>query len=197
LAYRHQWKNNKIHTLWAANTRISADKYLLNKSTAQYGGVILNTIQKNKKICFKFGLYYNKEFFGHFFVPLLGIEWRVKPRIWIYGYLSSGFTFEYKINPKWYVGFANNSIYQSYRVTSTSNYIVNGHTFWANNQIKGFANYYTKYKLVPYIEGGVNLTRRYIEYDKLDTPTNNSYFSQTNNRFFLNIGIAYRLRLDE
>jgi hypothetical protein len=40
----------------------------------QYGGALLATWKKNPSVSFKLGMYYNKEFFGDFFIPLLGID---------------------------------------------------------------------------------------------------------------------------
>jgi len=46
----------------------------------QYGGVILTTWNRNQFASLKFGIYYNKEFFGNYFIPLIGIDWKINKK---------------------------------------------------------------------------------------------------------------------
>jgi hypothetical protein len=45
---------------------------------------------------FRFGVYANAEFFGLFVIPLLGCDWRIDSRNYLFGILPGRLTFEHE-----------------------------------------------------------------------------------------------------
>lgn len=87
----------------------------------QLGGIALVTRVVRQDLQFKFGLYYNREFFGNFFMPLAGVDWRINDRFQIYGVLPSNYRIEYKLNRKWNAGVGFRSFQRSYRLSNNGN----------------------------------------------------------------------------
>lgn len=80
----------------------------------QLGGYMLNTIERNKNLNLKWGFYYNKEFFGDFFVPLVGIDWKINNRNKIFGVLPSRLIYEHQLSETVYAGGLFETITTSY-----------------------------------------------------------------------------------
>ena len=64
---------------------------------AQLGGIFLENYIVNNHLKFKLGLYYNREAFGNFFMPLVGMDWKVNKRLSLYGTLPSNYRVEINI----------------------------------------------------------------------------------------------------
>jgi hypothetical protein len=194
--YEHRWKDTSFKTFVAIIPKMSADAFCWNRNNFQLGGAVLNTYTQNKNLSFKLGLYYNREFFGNFFLPLIGADWRVTPKLWVYGVLFNGVSAEYKLSKSWYIGCNTSNNYQSYRENNTKKYIINAKFKSGNTQIKGFVNYYLTKHLMFYTEAGYIAKRRYVEYKADKTESNHPFLRKSNNGVFMNLGLAYRYRLD-
>src|SRR5260221_749138 len=59
---------------------------LLNDNFQAVGAVLL-TYKRNPTLKYKFGMYYNSEFSGAFFMPLLGLDWKIDDRNYLFGVL--------------------------------------------------------------------------------------------------------------
>ena len=68
----------------------------------QYGGALLATWNKDVFTSIKLGVYYNKEFFGNFFVPLIGIDWQINSRNNLFGVLPGSLWFQHKVSQKFF-----------------------------------------------------------------------------------------------
>jgi hypothetical protein len=90
------------------------------KDEFQMGGVILVTYKKRNNLKYKLGLYYNREFFGNYFMPLAGIDWKINDRIYLFGVLPGSMNVEYRICKGLYTGLAYKSNTASYRLGSSS-----------------------------------------------------------------------------
>ena len=86
----------------------------ISKESLQAGGAFLLTYKKHHNISYKAGLCYNREFFGHFFMPLIGLDWRIDPKNNLFGVLPGNFTFEHKVTGKFYYGATFRAITNSY-----------------------------------------------------------------------------------
>ena len=212
-----QWKDGKWSALMLIIPRISSDWEKLSKKHYQLGGVVLFTYTcsgracpstTNKHLKLKFGLYYNREFFGNFFMPLAGFEWKANEKLNIFGVLPGSMNIEYKLNKSLYTGIAYKSITTSYRLSdSTDNYYVReGHRFWGHWQLKGFVNFYPVKNIALFAEFGGTSWRRYEVYEndrenKKDPVTEPGSFYPVYRTFkngvFFNVGIAFRVRLDQ
>jgi hypothetical protein len=77
LAYLKQWKNKSWKTAFAFIPRISSDFKNVSSNDYQLGGAVVATYQKKENLSYKFGAYYNSEYFGFFMLPLFGMEWEI------------------------------------------------------------------------------------------------------------------------
>lgn len=195
--YLKTW-NGKWKTLFLALPRLNSDQLVLTKDALQPGGVLLFTYVKSEYLKYKFGLYYNREFFGHYFIPLAGIEWRPSPRINAFGVLPANMNIEYRVNKMLYTGFSWQSITSSYRMhDSDMKYFVrNGDRFWGHNQVRMFINSYLTKNIVFFTEAGYTVFRKFEAYVAGREKTEHPVFAKTKNGTLLNAGIAYRIRLD-
>lgn len=100
VSWLHQWKNERWNTAFVAIAQSNALKTnWFEQNTFQAGGAIVNTFTKNEDFKIKFGVYGNAEFFGPYFLPLLGVDWNINERLGLYGLLPSYLFLEYKIVP--------------------------------------------------------------------------------------------------
>ncbi|HSC54113.1 MAG TPA: hypothetical protein VLC98_10845 [Phnomibacter sp.] len=103
---------------WTMNlmpiVRTNGEK-LFGEKTFQIGGVAFWSYEKapGKKI--RMGAYANSDFFGFFFMPLLGADWRIDKRNYIFGLLPGRLTYEHQFSKCLYGGSTFRAITNSYR----------------------------------------------------------------------------------
>jgi hypothetical protein len=56
--------------------KLSSDLKRIGRDDFQFGGLVLIDYKKRERFKYRFGLYYNTELFGPYFVPLLGLYYR-------------------------------------------------------------------------------------------------------------------------
>ncbi|MFN4812164.1 MAG: DUF6268 family outer membrane beta-barrel protein [Bacteroidota bacterium] len=166
------------------------DKYDL-----QYGGSMLLQYKISKTLRVKAGLYYNKEPFGNFFVPLFGVDWQISNRWMLYGTFPFFNRLEYKINDRLYTGIGARIFGRSYRLNSYWNrdYVWN-----QENQLKYFLDFYMTKKLVSFIEIGRSIgfgPKQIVSDQSRDNVVlNNPLYRPLEQGFFIHAGVAFRLR---
>ncbi len=99
----------------------------------QFGGIGLLTRVYRDDLQIKLGLYYNREFFGNFFMPLVGADWKINRRWQMYGTLPSNFRAEYKLSSLWACGVGFRSFQRSYRLCNSNQ---NDFVWIKENQLK-------------------------------------------------------------
>ena len=165
----------------------------------QLGGVLLFIYDKREDLKFKFGLYYNSEFYGNFFMPLYGLDWKINEKLNLFGVLPGSMNLERKLGKKFYAGLKYQSLSATYRFTSplSGNYYVReGHPSWGHMQVKGYLNYYVAKRIVVYTEFGHTFGRRFDLY-KGDDVAPHPVFRRYQDGILFNVGMAYRVRLDD
>lgn len=190
-------KNKKWKSVFLAIPKLSSDFKSTSTDNFQMGAVSIFTYVKNDSLKFKFGLYYNKEFFGNFFVPLVGVDWKINSRFSLYGILPTSYKAEYKLSKNLYTGLNFRSFTRSYRFSDGSNA---NYLRLAENQLKLFLDIYIK-KFVVFIEGGASLgfttsLNEDINYQSQPNYPYTSLFSKYKDNFVFNMGLAYRIRFD-
>ncbi|MBI3511613.1 MAG: hypothetical protein HY064_13210 [Bacteroidetes bacterium] len=200
--YQLTSKNRKWKMMGMIIPRLSSDLRGKIADDLQLGGTFLLTWQPNEKFSVKAGLYYNKEFFGNFFVPLLGVDWRPADRWRIFGLLPNNMRVEYKLGQKVYCGVAYKNYQRSYQM-QTNLFMDSVHA--KESEAKFFLDFYVKQKLVLFIDAGYSLKYSFV--DRVEgghycspNPYGSSYdgiYDRVNNNFVFTIGLAYRIRLDE
>lgn len=197
IGLQHQTKNKKWTVLGLVMPKLSSDfKDKISTYDMQLGGYGLVTYAHNPKLKIKLGLYYNREYFGNFFIPLAGVDWRVSDRFQMYGVLPTFYRLEFAAVKKvLYAGLEFRSYTRSYRLSATEN-----HNYVKNAEVKAklFVDFYIKQKLVLFVDFGRTISyspQEYL-YDTKTKVNTNPIYTKIQDAFLLNFGIAFRIRND-
>ncbi len=190
-------KNKKWETILIGIPKIACDfRGKIDQHDYQLGGIFLQQYVKNPNLKLKLGLYYNREAFGNFFIPLAGIDWKANSRISFYGIMPTNYSAEYAIiKTKLYTGLNFKAFTRSFRLSAANNY---DYVRYNEEQLKVFVNWFIYKKILLFAEAGYSLgknPRQYIYNTKIATDVNPVYTPLTNYALF-NVGVAYRIRFD-
>lgn len=190
-------KNKKWKTVVMAIPKIGSNfKDAVDGYDYQYGGIFLENFIHSEKLKIKAGLYYNREAFGDFFVPLVGIDWRATDRINLYGILPTNYKVEFNIvKNKLYTGLNFKSFTRSFRLSQKNNY---DYVRYDEIQLKLFVDCFVYKKILLFGEVGYTLGKNpwQYTYNTKDETFRNPVYTPLKNYPIFNIGIAYRVRLD-
>ena len=156
----------------------------------QIGVYSLFTVKESEKFRYKFGLFYNSELFGNFFVPLVGIDWKVSDRFSLYGTLPQSFRASYAIVPaRVNAGLAFRSMVRTFRGEDNNTFVR-----YNELQFKTFFDFYLTPKNVVFIEGGYFLGKTPLLYNNDDTenPVVSNLLKEGKAFPLLNAGWAFR-----
>jgi hypothetical protein len=156
----------------------------------QLGGAVLLTYKKHADLKYKFGLYYNREFFGNFFVPLAGIDWKINNRLKLFGVLPGNLVLERKVSTRFYYGASFRSITTSYRYGDLKKFIRID-----DNQLQAFADLYLSKNIVLSGEAGHSVFRRF----RTGLPDGDPKYMVTekfNDNLLFRLSLLYRVRFD-
>jgi hypothetical protein len=160
---------------------------LFAENTFQYGVVTFTTFSKKPNQKFRFGIYANKEFFGWFVIPLLGADWRINDKDYIFGLLPGRLTYEHKLSPKLYSGATFRAPMNSYRLSNGQYMRLD------DNQISLYLDYYPAKHLCITLEPGIGVFRKI----RMGSDSHNNYTSEVDwgDGPFIKLSAAYRVRL--
>ena len=165
----------------------------------QYGGAVIVSNRRSESLVFKFGLYYNREFFGNFSMPLVGIDWRIDPANRLFGVLPGNLTFEHRFNSRFYVGGVFRAITNSYRLgTADSSLGRSAFPMYVridDNQLGVFLDFYLTGHIVINVEAGRSFFRKIRVGVSTDDRHSSSVTLPGGDAFIAKAGLAYRLRL--
>lgn len=191
VAYVHKWKAKQWKSTVLGIARLNTlSKNNWNKNSLQYGGAFVMAYEKKTNLTYKFGVYYNSEFFGPFIIPLLGIDYRPNDRLKIFGILPGSMNLEYKFSKLLRGGFLFRSLTSSYRTESNQFLRVN------DNQLKAFFDFYLAKNHVISVEAGHSILREIKPGVRIDGESTYTDI-KTSDGLLLKISYAFRLRLDE
>lgn len=159
---------------------------LFQKNSFQIGGATFATRQVKPGKNLRFGVYMNSEFFGLFVMPLIGADWKIDDRNYIFGLLPGRLSYEHKWNEKLYGGV-------TFRALTNSYLLQNGQFLRIDdNQLSLFLDYYLAKRFCVTLEPGYGLLR------KLRTGINDkNYLTERNwgDGPFIKLSTSYRIRL--
>jgi hypothetical protein len=166
LGMQVQLKNPKVKFTGLIIPKIAgADLGAAFSDIFQMGVYSLFTVTESEKFRYKFGLYYNREFFGNFFVPLVGVDWKVTDRFSVFGTLPQSFKASYSIVPsRLNAGLAFRSMTRSFRGEDNNTFVR-----YNELQFKTFFDFYLSKKNVVFVEGGFFLGKTPLLYNNADT----------------------------
>lgn len=186
-----QLKNPKVKFTGLVIPKIAgADLGASFSEVFQMGAYSLFTVTESEKFRYKFGLYYNREFFGNFFVPLVGVDWKVTDRFSVFGTLPQSFKASYSIVPsRLNAGLAFRSMTRSFRGEENNTFVR-----YNELQFKAFFDVYLSKKNVVFVEGGYFLGKTPLLYNNADTknPVNSDLLKEDKAFPLINAGWALR-----
>ena len=162
IGLEHRWdKKNK--TLLMAIPRLNSGQQEFNKNQLQLGGLVLSTSSRNDDFDWKYGLYYNNEFFGHMFVPLFGFNWKINQQLRLKLIVPLNFEFAYMPNDRLRVGVRFDGINASYRYQNASeiNGLSNQYIDKADNNVWAFGECHLGKNIWVHFKAGHSVLRKY------------------------------------
>jgi hypothetical protein len=176
--------------------RSNKELYKTTSANLQVGVAIIASYKKQANLTYKFGVYYNKEFFGNFFIPLAGIDWRINETNNLFGVLPGNLIWEHKVSKSFHYGGIFRAITNSYRLANgriglqadKKNYLRID-----DNQVAAFADVYLTSHVVLNAEIGHSVSRKF----RAGYKENKSAVSRViydNDKLFLKASVAYRIR---
>lgn len=158
----------------------------VDNKTTQFGGAAVYTWRKNPTLAFKAGVYYNKEFFGNYFLPLVGIDWKATDRLSIFGLLPNNLFVDYKVTEFLHTGFIYKGVTASFRLREE---VAADYFRIQEGQLKLFVDFYLTKHMVLNLESGITAARSYgyglLNEDQTDLDFNDSYLFKA--------GVYYRM----
>lgn len=159
---------------------------LFGKNTFQFGGPVFLSYERKPRQKFRIGIYMNAEFFGLFVVPLVGCDWRIDDKNYLFGLLPGRLTYEHELSKKLYWG-------STFRAITTSYRLLDGQYLRLDdNQLSVYLDYYPLKWLCFTLEPGYGITRQ------IRTGINNRDYIKDlkwGDGMFIKISSAYRIRL--
>lgn len=183
-------------------TPIKRSKFLLNTTmilrnnaekislpgSFQAGGFVVMNYKINPKLTLKAGLYYNREAFGNFFMPIAGLEYKIDSSFQIWGALPGSLFLEKKLKKRWYAGLTFKAVNNSYQLFH-GRYIQ-----FNDNQLSLFSDLYFTKNLVLNLEAGHSLFRR-IRLGNSEKIKQYVYEEKINDNLLFRVSAIYRIRL--
>jgi hypothetical protein len=159
---------------------------VINKfGECQFGGVAIASYKKSAALTYKMGLYVNRDFFGLFVIPLLGIDWQINDKENFFGVFPASLTYEYKLSNHFYAG----AVFRTF----TNSYHDSGNNFMRidENQLGLFYDTYLGKSILLNLEAGHSVLRKIRAGPHYEI----NYFWNDLNNFYFKFMVAYRFRL--
>lgn len=114
MGIEHRW-NKRSKTVLMGFSRLNSDFNSVDISHFQQGGLLLNTTARSEKFEWKYGAYYNTEFYGPLIVPLFGFNWTVNEVFMVKMVLPVSIDLSYKSDSNLVAGIRFEGVNASYR----------------------------------------------------------------------------------
>lgn len=176
-------------TLWTINLlpmiRWNGEEIFADK-TFQIGGAAFITRQIKPGKMLRFGVYMNTEFFGFFVMPLVGADWRIDNKNYVFGLLPGRLTWEHKVKNKLYYGATFRALTNSFRQKDGQFLRID------DNQISMYMDYYIAKRFCLTVEPGYGIMRKLRTGKETRTYTQNINWGDGP---FIKLSTSYRIRL--
>jgi hypothetical protein len=192
----YQWlsENKKWKSVLMGIPKVASDfKSSIDNNDFQYGMLFIQNYKWNSKVQLKVGLYYNKEAFGNFFVPLVGVDWKASDKLQFFGLLPTNYKIEYTIaKKKWYTGINFKALTRSFQLSKSQN---NDYIRFDEVVLKGFLEYYFLKNMVAYCEIGHAFGEIPLQYNSTtdELSKSNLNYNAAKEYLLFSFGLAYRI----
>lgn len=205
LGLEHKW-NPKSKMLFMAIPRLNTAYDGIDITHFQLGGLAFGTTSRSDNFDWKYGLYYNGEFFGPMFVPLFGFNWAINDKWRLKTVIPINLEISYQPTDWFRTGLRFDGVNGSYKI-SPSVFSSDFHLDKADNNIWAFTEFNLGKNIWFHAKAGASVMRKYRFYDDNETldlklgpvnigdnrPTTSSLFE---NGWSFEARFIYRLPLD-
>lgn len=152
--------------------KLSSDLKYVNAEDFQLGAYVLFKYAKTANLKYQFGMYYNSELFGPFFVPLLGIYYMSpSKKLEINASLPVWADINYRFNDWFRLGFSFSAFVRSYNINEPQ-FSKNGeYLVKASNEPMLYLQFEPTKSLIIQTKIGYSIGRNYRIYDEKDRVT--------------------------
>lgn len=189
-------RNTKWTVLPTLIVRSNKELHQSTSGNVQYGAAVIASYKRKANLIYKFGLYYNKEFFGNFFMPLAGIDWRINDKNNLFGVLPGNMMWEHKVTKSFYYGLTFRAVTNSYRIASNRYGLpADTKTYLRidDNHLAAFADLYLSKSIVLNAEAGHSISRKF-RFGVAEKSSSRSRIIYHKDNLFLKASFAYRIR---
>lgn len=184
--------------------KLNSDFENITSRHLQIGGMFIFYKERKKDFFWQFGLFYNQDTYGPFFMPLFGLDWKINSKDYFGALLPAYLVYEHRFSKKIYAGFELELSGETFRLGS-SNYEnsfisqlgENKMTFLTEPHL--FLDYYLTKHLVLNLKPGLRLFQRYEHFTTDDIRIHEQEYieGRLKDSFYIEAGIAMRFRYDE
>ncbi len=199
LGYQFAWNKPSWKTLVMFLPRFRSDFEEISEADFQPGGLFLVSYAVNSTLTFKAGMFYNREFFGNYFMPLGGIAWQPTKKINVFGVMPGGMNVEYKILDRLYAQLCYRDITATYRLSDKygTYYVRGGDDFWGDMNLHGILSFYPQKIVAINIGAGRTNFREFIIYNdqhEVEPIGELPLFDEAEDDWFITASVAIRIR---
>jgi len=166
IGLEHKW-NNKSKMLFMSITRLNSDFKSININHLQEGGLVLGTTSRSANFDWKYGGYYNREFFGPMFVPLFGFNWKMNDKWRLKLIIPLNFELSYQHTPSFISGIRFEGVNASFR-TNQNPLNENAYIDKADNNCWAFTEFELGKNCWLHLKAGYSILRKYRIYNQTD-----------------------------
>lgn len=206
IGLEHKW-NKRSKMLFMSITRLNSDFKSIALNHFQQGGLVLGTSAHSSNFDWKYGAYYNGEFFGPIVVPLFGFNWKMNDQWRLKVIVPLNFELSYQPTSHFITGLRFEGVNASFRThqnpLQNEAYIDKAdNNLWAFSELEIDKNCWFQ------IKAGYSILRKYRIYEKSDKlnwklgPVNcgderPEVATTFDNGFSFEARLIYRLRIKE
>ena len=197
IALGYQWlsKNKKWKSVLMGIPKVASDfKSAIRCRDFQYGFLFIQNYKWSSNLQLKAGLYYNKEAFGDFFVPLVGVDWKASDRWQFFGILPTNYRIEYAIaKKKWFTGVNFKAFTRSFQLSTAQK---SDYVRFDEVVLKGFLEYQCFKNAVLFAELGRSFGKSPLQYEHTSNAQSfaSPIYAPIENYSLFSLGFAYRIR---
>jgi Domain of unknown function (DUF6268) len=160
----------------------------------QMGGAVLATRKIRPGLKYQFGAYYNKELFGNFFLPLLGIDWKINDRMNLFGILPGYLIYEHRLGKRLSWGGNFRTFTSSYRLDARGSANAHDYLRVQDNQVGVYTDWYIAPKVVLNLEAGHTIMRRIATGMQAKGGKDNEVVVSEKDNVYFRATLQYRMR---
>lgn len=169
IGWEHKW-NEKSKMMFMSMTRFNSDFKFVDINHFQQGGLILGTTSRSANFDWKYGLYYNAEFFGPMLVPLLGFNWHINDKWRFKLVIPVNFELSYQAKDWFITGLRFDGVNASYR-TNLNTGLAGPNSYHidkADNNLWAFTELHLGKNIWFHAKAGCSIFRKYRVYNDSD-----------------------------